>query len=304
MSRQNKDIIIKGLKERKFDNIELNKWFLNCEFEYIFAILEGLSNNTRNRFEDLLHFIIIYANQLLNNPRSSIIPKEYAIHIILDNGLVPVSNFNALEFSSNDQLMNILEPYIKENCLNILIQSVDLIMNSYYDTTNQDDLWQLSKSQNDMLRLAICSYGRYNSLTSYYLDDSSPRVRKVAHIINNFNKMKNDDDYSKSLNYIDFSLKNGIIECNISGKSEYEDKIDITFSSLLFKEDVLVRDFDRDIFSTIKDKKILAWAVRELIEEGIITFRDSMVPKCFDYLSYLQNANNSVLKRTLIPENN
>ena len=289
------------LKQGDFSNILLNRWFSECDFEYIFAILEGLKNK-RNRTNHtdifIFNYIIVMANQLLNKPVDGKYNKDTTVYRIRHAEKYPEHENRADLFRRDDSyLIDRLSKDIINSCTTILIGATDLYVNDVYLRANCENPGLLSSSSSDLVRLNFCSHGKY---TNDYLNDPSPRIRKVANIINNYNINYKNDEFEESLLFIDNALNLGIIEYspeyNIDMWMEYE-KANVRFSSMMFKEDVTVHGFDVDVLQTIKDKLIFTWEVRELINEGILQFKPELMPACFSYLF-----NNNVLTRTLIPK--
>lgn len=257
---------IERLKNGDFSEVRLDYLFVHNRFDYIKAIVESCDKNLDMY---MLNFVSIYAQQKM------IVPKCVGSleNEIAKSGLrVNTTDYEELLSFWND---NIFKEYER------ILQQV-IIVGCKHKETYGPILVELINHPNDSIRLYGCAYG----IARFFLEDSSQRVKKVANIRYNFeqkwNSLKSTDTEKQRIEFLTAAIEKGAIQCT-DGFAEYkeDDKMYAIFDSMLFRGGFAQRGFDKDIFYTIPDKRILADTLNQLILEGEISLRESMVPSCF-----------------------
>lgn len=264
---------VQRLKSGEFSEVDLDDWFSNHAFDYIFATIEGCDKKVD---VSLLKFISMYAQYLLVNPNAKGWQEESLRELIKQSGVIP-GNIDEMSF---DELIDYWNKRIIEYCERILYQVI-LVGNKHQDYYGRiiEDLYT---NENDTVRL----YCAANSDYTKFLEDSSPRVRKVANIRNQFyqkwHNISDSDNDKPRIRFLKAALEKRAIQCydGCTICSE-EDKMYATFESLLFEKPISQFEFDSDIYYTISDRIILADALNEIIKKENISFREGMTPDCF-----------------------
>ncbi len=257
--------IIEKLKNGDFSNLKINSWFLNYEFDYIMALVEGC-DKVINR--DVLNLVVLYANYLLNCSNENISKEDIKEFL----------NKKTIHFNmsiSDDDLVMTWSSIVKEKCEQILEKAiiVGLKHHEYYGIVSR-----FSMHSNEMLRIFYCANGNF----SIFLNDPSERVRKVYQIREEFiSKWQTiSEDEKANIIFLERSLTFGSIEIFEVGVPSSVDKVNVILKSLLFNED-LALEFDWDILYAIQDKRILASKLYEIIKEKEISFKEEMLPVTF-----------------------
>lgn len=284
-----KQDVIERLENGDFSEVRLDFWFRNHDFDYILAIVKGCAKNLDLT---MLSFVSMYAQYLLVEPNAKDWDYEGLMDVIRSSGTVPVM----VDSMTYEELILYWNKWIIEMCEHILSEVIHVGSKhiSYCGTM----LAPLQTCENDNVRLHCCA----NLDWSIFLNDSSPRVVKVANIRKEFDQkwsgLASNLDLSASyekqrIEFLTSALEKNAIQCG-SGDIRYpeEDKMLAIFRSLLFEGEVKIDGFDADIFYTIQDKRILATTLNELIKEGKIVFRNGMMPDFF-----AETKRGAVLKR-------
>lgn len=267
-----KEELVKKLKEGDFSYIDLESWFINHEFTYIFAIIEGCEKTLDS---DMLYLISIYAQHLLNEPNAKGWHQETLKELIKSTGWYP-----DMDNMSHEELIEYWNERIINYCEHIL-EKVIITGNKNYQYYHPI-LLELYNHPNDNVRLYCCA----NLNWEKFLDDNCERVRKVANIRKNFfmkwHSAKLTKEEQQQIEFLTAAIKKNAIHC-CDGCVGYleKDKMTALFKSLLFKKSSWIRNFDKDIFYTISDKRILADQINQLIKEGKIVLRENMAPNYF-----------------------
>lgn len=265
---------VKNLEKGEFSEASLNFWFEIYAFGYIFVTIKGCDKNLDF---DMLNFISMYAQYLMIEPNAKSWSEGGLRKLIKNFGTWPVN----IDRMSYEELISYWNREIIRICERILSKVV-LVGSKHYEYYGPI-LEQLSTNANDNVRLYCCA----NSDYSKFLNDPSPRVSKVANIRYQFeekwNSLSDDDNEKQQIKFLTAALEKGVIQCQ-NGDVAYkeEDRMYAMFRSLLFKGEVWQPGFDKDIFYTIQDRRILADTLNQLIKEGKIIFRDGIMPSCFE----------------------
>lgn len=263
----------KKLENGEFSEASLDFWFENHAFGYIFATIKGCDKNLDF---DMLNFISMYAQYLLIEPNAKGWDEWGLRELIKNSGSWP-GNIDEMSY---EELIAYWNGEIIRTCERIL-NKVVLVGSKHYEYYGPI-LEQLSMNANDSVRLYCCANLDY----SKFLNDSSPRVSKVANIRYQFeqkwNGLSDDDNEKQRIKFLTAALEKDAIQCWNGGVGyKEEDRTYAIFRSLLFKGEIWQPEFDKDIFYTIQDRRILADTLNELIKEGKILFRDGIMPSCF-----------------------
>ena len=175
--------------------------------------------------------------------------------------------------------------------INRIIRNIDYDLEGFKDV-----LEQLSNSGSDMVRLYCCAKYDYTR----FLEDSDDRVRKVAKIRRDFDDKWDtlDDNEKERINFIYKALKihaisliDGHIGHTDGHGNVLHDKVWASFLSFLFDDDNSKDqpEFDKDIFSTIADRRILAAEINDMIKRGDIILKPEFEPMCFKSNSSTKN---------------
>lgn len=257
--------LIEKLKNGDFSNLKINVWFLNYEFDYIMALVEGC-DKVVNR--DVLNLVVLYANYLLNCSNFNI--SEEKMKEFLKKNVI---HFNNL--ISGEDLVKTGSSIIKMKCEQILekVIVVGLKHHEYYGIISG-----FSTHPNEMLRIFYCANGNFST----FFNDSSKRVRKVCQIREDFiNKWQTiSEDEKANITFLERAFSFGAIEAFEVGIPPSDDKVNVIFKSLLFNEE-RVLEFDWDILYAIQDKRILASKLYEIINEKEISLKEDMLPVTF-----------------------
>ncbi len=267
--------IVNELEKGNFKEVQLDFWFGNHAFKYIFAVIEGCDKNLDF---DMLNFISMYAQYLLVKPNAKVWEQEGLRELIENSGSYPCN----IDRMTYDELVAYWNKRIVYTCERIL-NKVVLVGNKHYEYYGSI-LEQLSTNSNDNVRLYCCANLNY---PNKFLNDPSPRVAKVANIRYQFNqkwdRLNDNDNEKQRIKFLTAALEKNVIQC-WDGDVGYkeEDKVYAIFRSILLKGEIWQPEFDKDIFYTIQDKRILADTLNELIKEEKISFKDGMKPSCFE----------------------
>ena len=256
---------IKKLENGDFSEININDWFTNSAFDYILATINGCDKNLDF---NVLNFISIYAQYLLfeiieKAKNTKQLKKIIKIHDNIDK-MSDEDIYTQLTKKYKDILIKVITIGSKHECYHKILD-------------------QLCNSDSTDIRLYCCANYKF----FHFIYDPSKRVQKVAYIRYKFDQKWNnldDNDVEKQrILFLTSALKNGVIQCyNGDVSHTEEDKMFAIFRSILFEKEVWEDNFDRDIFYTIEDKKILADSLNGLIKEGRLSFKENvMVPDYF-----------------------
>lgn len=266
--------LLNELRRGNFKDVQLDQWFVDNQFEYIFATLEGCEFK---KDYALLHFISMYAQYMLVHPNGKAWNEDILRKMIINSGSYPGN----ISLMTHEELIDCWNEKIVKICEWILEKVI--IIGSKNQEYYEPILEQLSTNANDNVRLYCCANLYYEP----FLNDASPRVAKVAAIRQQFDQkwdsLYNDDVTKQRIQFLTAALEKDVIQC-WNGNTHYDedDKVFAIFRSMLFNGEVWQAGFDYDIFSTIQDKRILADKINDLIVDREVTFRDGMLPSCFD----------------------
>lgn len=262
--------LINQLENGDFSELELNRWFSIYEFDYIYAAIEGCDKETDYY---VLDFIATFAELLYLKPNTDSYDTRESIMLALEK----FNTFSFLEDKTFEELKELLNNRIKEKCENILTKVV--LVGCKHPEEYEDIVKSLCYSTSDKVRLycaANLEYGVHD-----FSKDVSPRIRKVAAIKESFYKVYNSYDFQinggwEKVNYFVYALKYGAINTRIlTYHPDFEDKILGFIGSKLFDKNIEV-EFDLDVFQTMQDKKVLAYVLNCMYEEGFLKFKDSV----------------------------
>ena len=265
------------------EKIELS--FKNHDFNYILKVL-SMCEKTLDL--ELLNLISINTQDLLSNPNADKWNKDQLKELIEKSRTIP----GCISTMNNKELTDFYNERIVEWCEDILIQIISISSDNYEYFGHI--LEQLYVNQNKNIRLHCCANGDYTK----FLNDPSPRVAKVANIRYNFEKKWNslsvNDIEKQRIEFLISAYKNGEIGFidNDVLIMEGDDKSSIGFISVLF-EKTNNQIFDSDILYTIKDKRILADTINELIKKGEIVLNHNMIPDYFKNESEISQGKNA-----------
>ncbi len=269
VKRENEVILRKSVLSR--ENIEL--LFEDNDFDYILKLIDKCEEGLD---AELLGFISKKAQELLSDPNANIWSKEKLIDLIKKYGVVP-GNINSMDY---DKLVDFYNRCIVEACEKILFKIICVCCDNYECFGNI--LEQLYENESENVRAYCCARADYKR----FVNDSSSKVVKIMNIRQEFDKKWDElDEDDVERQRIEFLIS----ECNKGhiGHINYdvlivgeEDKSRIKFTSFLFEssEDII---FDSDILYKIRDIRILADRINELIKMGYIVLKDDLVPECF-----------------------
>lgn len=255
------NLLIKQLAEGDFSNVKLNEWF---EYIHEYSTYPALIATTIQGCSKQINtdmFLLIF-----------MFTKKYY--------------FKTKDSTSTDDI--IINRYCEEFLKDLIIISS---MQPQYKYIIND----LAIFPNSIIRLYYCAYIDHHK----FLEDNSPRIRKVANIINQFyNEIYEKYSYNQ-IEFITSAIKYGAIQMTtLSTPQKHDEFVCIQFKSALFNwndssTNPNLMNFDVDILHTIPDKKILASIILDWINEGRISFKEDMTPVCFERETTNQ------LKRTL-----
>lgn len=255
--------LIENLKNGDFSNLEIDNWFLNYDFDYLFALIIGLSKNIN---KDILNLVVLYAKYSLNHINTNL--SEEQIKYFFEK--------NNIHVNKNISYKDLLETWycIVKNKLEKILEQIIIIGLSHHEYYGI--VASLSTNSNEILRVFYCANGNF----SPFLNDPSPRVRKVYHIREKYLlqwRKLSDVERAKVL-FLENALNYGAIRALEIGVPSGDDKVNVTFKSLIFNEEITIEDFDWDILYAIQDKRILATKLYNIINERNIKFNEEMLP--------------------------
>lgn len=242
-------LLIEQLSKGDFSNVKLDEWFehMNEYGKYPALIAATIQGCSKQINQDIFLLIFMYA-------------KKYY--------------FKTKDSTSTDDII------INEYCEVFLKHLISI---SKMKPQYKPIIHELANFPNSIIRLYYCAYIDHKK----FFNDNSPRVRKVANIINKFY----DEIYEKySYNQIEFitsAIKYGAIKmATLSIPQKHDEFVSIQFKSALFNwKDPSINpnlmNFDVDILCTIPDKRILATTILDWINNGTISFKEDMTPTCF-----------------------
>ena len=255
--------LIEKLKTGDFSNIAIDTWFTNYDFEYILALISGCDKKIN---VDILNLIILYAKYIFNHADQKL--SEEQLKYLLQKTTV---NFNIN--LSYDNLAKTWQSILIEKCEKILEQVIIVGLNhhEYYSLISS-----FNTHSSEILRVFYCANGNFSA----FLNDPSPRVRKICHIREKFiEKWREMSEEEKNkIIFLEKSFIYGAIEVLEVGIPSKVDRANVVFKSLLFEEAIKVENFDWDILYAIQDKKILTMKLYEIINEKNIKFNEEMFP--------------------------
>ena len=256
-------LLIEQLSKGDFSNVKLEEWFehMSAYGRYPALIAATIQGCSKQINPDIFLLIFMYAKKYYFKTKDST--------------------------STYDILIN---EYCEEFLKNLII--ISKIHPQY-----KHIIKELAIFPNTIIRLYYCAYIDHRE----FFDDDSPRVRKVANIINKFyNEIYEKNSYNQT-EFITSAIKYGAIKMTtLSTPQKHDEFVSIQFKSALFNwNDSSINpnlmNFDIDILCTIPDKRILAAIILDWINNGTISFVEDMTPMCF-----IQEPNKQ-LKRTLTP---
>ena len=289
MWKETDEELIKKLKSGNFDHLYLSSWFNNYNFRYIYAAIEGAEK--KNDYITLF-FIYKYAKYFMKNSNISDWSRDNLIEIIKYFGAWPCSIDEMTKEELEEEWNNKLAKHCESIISSIAMACINNLKDNYYDYS--EIYSELENSGIDRVRLICCANGPIDKINKFK-EDKNERIRKVYNIRLNFKNRYSPDkkytyDYSL-INYFDYAIKCGIIElfdgCVGYAKEDmmYAQFTSPIFSNSTFKGNIVVRNFDEDVFYTIKDKKILASYLVDIINERNIKLNNDLLPQ------YLVNDN-------------
>lgn len=269
VKRENEIISRKSVLSR--ENIKL--LFEDNDFGYILKLIDKCEEGLDG---ELLGFISKNAQELLSDPNANIWSREKLIDLIKKYGVVP-GNINTMDY---DKLVDFYNECIVEACEKILFKIICVCCDNPECFSNI--LEELYENESENVRAYCCARADYNR----FVNDSSSKVVKIMNIRQEFDKKWNElDEDDVERQRIEFLIS----ECNKGhiGHFNYdvliigeEDKSRIKFTSFLFESSTDII-FDSDILYKIRDVRILADRINELIKMGDIVLKDDLVPECF-----------------------
>lgn len=266
------DNLVRKLEDGDFSAVMLDFWFSNYAFKYILATIKGCEKNLDS---EMLMFISRYAQYFMFNPNANSLSHESLVRFLKE------ALYDPVEGRTHEELIEMWNANIVGNCEDILTKIV-LVGRKHYESY-RPVLEQLYSLDNETVRL----YCAANLDFSKFLCDKSERVKKVALIRHNFeqkwNSLSDDDLEKQRIILLTSALEKGVIsyfsyDRALSGP--LKDQALIAFHSEWF-QGIYHQEFDEDILTTIKDKRILADAINELIKSKVIEFKDELMPSCF-----------------------
>jgi len=268
--------------------IDLNEWMIGYDWNFLRCTAHGCCVNGKT---DLLSSITSFLHDTIQKPNSeSITDTERLRYIIRNSGSYP-SN---IDTASQQELVDFRNWQLVRNADRV-IQAITYWVSDLQDKDKKcgEIIEMLSKSPVRNCRLYCC--GTVNDLKPFLMDDDE-RIKKVATIRATFDeKLETYSDDEKDLvSFLTSALDNGTINL-FDGLIPYfhedgtlrDDLVCASFQSVLFKQkgaNTFIHEFDQDIFSTIKDLRILADALYELLSENKFTFVEGMQPASWDKL--------------------
>ncbi len=256
---------------------DIDTWFDEYNFKMLRKVISNCINNQNTEF---LKYIVLRCNEMIENPK---------ITGLNDSQKEEILGYDLSWYEksySQEELASVLKDNIAFYfglMINRIIRNIDYDLEGFKDV-----LEQLSNSGSDMVRLYCCAKYDYTR----FLEDSDDRVRKVAKIRRDFDDKWDtlDDNEKERINFIYKALKTHAISL-INDGNVPPDKVWASFSSFLFDDDNSKDQprFDRDIFSTIADKRILAAEINEMIKRGDIILKPEFEPMCFKSNSSTKN---------------
>lgn len=257
------DNLVRKLENGNFSAVMLDFWFRNQVFKYIFATVNGCEKNLDL---EMLMFISGFAQYFMFNPNANILSHESLVRFLKE------ALYDPVEGRTHEELIEMCNANIVGNCEDILTKIV-LVGRKHYEFY-RPVLEQLYSIDNETVRL----YCAANLDFSKFLCDKSERVKKVALIRHNFEqkwKSLSDDDIEKQrIIWLTSVLEKGEIgywSYDRALTGPLKDQALIAFHSNWF-QGINFHEFDEDILTTIKDKRILADAINELIKSKVIKF--------------------------------
>lgn len=206
-------------------------------------------------------------------PNSSKIPEKQLKSLIADNGRCPFG----YESWSYERLVEWWDEEVVFKCERIMKEIVrSAVLLQYGDVQCKRILDELSTIDNQFCRLTVC--GNIEDPSKFLIDEDE-RVAKVARIRLEFMQkwMNSSVDYKKQIAFLSTALDYGVIQCS-DGLTGDADSISAKFESPLFKKNTgWIGHFDRDVFSTIGDTRVLADYLNQLIEVGVIELQDDVL---------------------------
>jgi hypothetical protein len=278
----------------KSNQVNLNEWMNTYDWEFLRCAAHGsiVIGNT-----ELLYLISLFVHKTIQNPNSERYNDTEQLKNIIQNSNSQPGNINKM---THEQLVDYRNYQVFRD-VKTVIKSILFCMTELQEKDkNYDEIIKMfSKSPIEECRLYCC--GTVNN-PELFLNDDVERIRKIAAIRVNFeSKLESCSIDEKDLiNFLTTAIKNGAIECgdglipyyNEDGTSR-DDLMCAKFDSPLFidKGGAGFHDkFDADICCNIKDKRILAYALYELLLNKQETFVEGMQPASWKKIVCKKNA--------------
>lgn len=251
------------------------------EFELLRLVAHGCSCN---QDVDLLRRVYQVATTNILCPSAHQYHEGYIKRLIKEDSCMPFG----VDAMSREALINYWNGRVIELCKRVLqevARSLVLLEKKGFDV--EDILDDMHVFPDKEVRLSLCGVC---SNPDRFLIDEDDRVIKVASIRVRFEEKwyQSDISWKKEIVFLQTALEYGIITC-LDGLTGNEDTMTARFESPLFEpiDSSVYFSFDRDIFWTIDDKRILAEAIMGLLKDGKLKYRKDVV-KTETYLSRMR----------------
>ena len=280
MWQEKDEKLINDLKNGDFSCLNIGEWFNNYNFTYIKSAIIGAKKNNSYM---TLYCIYKYASYFMKNPNIKDWDQKVLTEIIIYFGNYPVMIDRMTLEEKQQHLINVLKKECEDVLEQIAAACIDRLRDDYYNYYSIYD--ELELSENDNIRLFCCANGPISRVNKFK-NDKNERIRKVSDIRTKFKeRYKIDNKYTYDynlINYISIAINNGVITLfdHFVKKTE-EDRMNASFSSPIFNGTINDSNFDIDVFYTIKDKKVLASYIIDIINSRSINLNSEMLP---DYL--------------------
>lgn len=280
--------LIKKLQSGNFTTLEINDWFLEHEFEYIYSTIEGCDKVINY---EILYFISTYAEYLLSHPQTSKYETAEEIrqelqHLGHTKEQTDLLSYEALILTLTNSLSKIYED---------IITKIIIVGSNHYEEY-QSIIKPFCYSPNETIRLYCCA--NLNLNTHDFSHDPSARIQKISNIRTQFAMWWNSPNITQEeklkINYLLNAIKYGVLKYQQTNIFYPESNTTtIKFSSFLLQQsESPLLTIDKDILLIIKDKRIFGYYINKMLEEKNIQFKEG-----FTIPSYHQQ-NTSASKHT------